>query len=1513
MRKYIVIALVLLIAGVGASLYLIPTDSEIVREQATDTAAIDLGKVDIDAEYAQGRRTFPIINALAERRLAEGNRPAAILLWEEYAKSNTRDAKGQKKLAEQYQLAGRQDDYNRQLEAVAAAEPSEANLRVLSDIYNAGKDYPKQVAVLKKILEVTDGKNPATFVDLATMQLVIGDKDGALVTLEQLKKEHDDFASYPATRILVTVLVEKAQADRAFELANEWINTPVAATEPNATGAVVDSDPRPKELADLCNIFHYGGHADKAVALVDPHIDMLPRSPELIVAYINADVTAGRADHAFALLQKIDEAKRMTPALYPIYIDLTLKRDDTPGAEAIAAKMDVAPFNEEQALNVIELARANNANSVVKVLTQRFGDKKVLEGKPVLAAVIAILENHKDQNKTIDVALKTELSSVQRIRLAEACARAQKTACFDAIIKQFPPIDSMSPAQVAEFAQLYIIANRPEDVIEPIGVLAAKPSAHPDIGTAHRRLAATAGRLDILKPWLEANGNTAPLTSMQELYYLANDHRRTETASDIAERLYARDPSPINRNILTGALVNAGNHERAIVLLRQQVADQGSDDGLYLASLTKLARKNAEYRKELTDYASASLASARGDSRQQLNYTYVLINNGKKDQALPYARKYAAERGGEWKKMLAGLTQKPGKGGTAVALTREQRLALAASPSISDANKRDIAFSLLNDGFKPDATKIFEQLAAKKGPDSQEVKDLLYLWGGKLNDDQLSWVRTRAASASAYDKDRWAELVNNNADDEAILRYVGTTPDALYHKPLRQKYFSILGKTNRENYDTAMRGWVSQTTDVPALMDYATTAQAFGYQEAAAGGYNRVIALEPNNSKALSQVAALQFAKGKFSDAERNLTQYTASKAQAPEATADSAQAHFYKGELLRRNGNKAGADAEYQQVVDMTVASGTRAPDALSRFYTALFRLGRHEEAKAGFDRLLADNPNDKGILADYMSALIEYRYLSEASRVANQYDKTSPYYNKGSSLQGRSPDVSSVQPVSDITTVSPRPGIIVRIIPTAGEYVVAEATPLDAYGQPQVVPQQQAIPAQQPYAEPSQEAETQRQQDIRLQLLYARIEQESGQTARAKERIGILKQYYPNDPQILSYEASLASADGNQAVALSLLQQAQTLSPENEDYARMERDLKRTSTGSTVRGKRAATPQYVKLDHEYRNYGSWHENITSLSALKSLGNGWEIGANLMTDALNPKLAANPGDGRPDDHSVDRQATEIYAGYYLENGDRLQGSFFTSGDYWGGEDAYYGDETLLGFGAYYAFTNPLGRTELLGEYNKPYWDFPEAVYAFATRDRIGAKHYRDISKRWSLGLEASYNNYNVDIDDSDDWELNNAPANGGDDGESIAQTALIRLSTIYALQQQSETRPFLGVGYGFDGEYLTSDIETRFAYQIPFNGATFEPFPFRSRENHQLTGIYRDDWTTSTHVYFAAGYLVDRLGENGPVVEGRLTQDLSKKWELGIRGRYGLATSANGSANEDDAVNLGAHLMYKF
>jgi len=1555
MRKYIIIALILVVLGIGASLLLIPSQSDTEQAKSRDQQTVDIGNIDVEAEYNQGRRSYIIVAALADKRVAEGNRPAAIALLEEYIKTNPNDAQGHKKLAEQYMLANRQADYNAQIMALGNLEPTEENLHILSFIYNGDKNYPKQAETLQKIIDVTKGEKPQYYIDLATIKLLIGDKDGALATLDALKTTHPDYNDYSVERIRISILNEKGQTDAAFAEAKQWIDRPkdafapppATAVPPQATAtAQVSAVPTPasrqaEELADFCNIFHYGGHADKAVELVEPHLDLIDSSTTLAVAYVNASITAGKSDAAYAVLQKIDAAGKMTPELAVPYLELALKRDDKVAAKHIAQTVNLPSFNEEQTLDLIEMARASNANDILGILLSRVNTPEMLKDKPVLSAVVGILGNTSDQDKRVNTALGVRLSSVQRLRLAEACARANKKSCFDTIAAQYPPVDKMTTPQITEYAQLYIIAHRPGEVIKPIALQAAKPDAHPEVVHSYIRLAAANGDESVLKPWLTTNAATMPLAQLQDLFFLASDHHHPAAAVEIAERLYARDPSPMNRDILVAAYNNNGQPEKSLPLMREALKSPGTDDNQYIAALSQLARKDPSARKELVEYVEAALKAGKGDDRTQLNYVYILLNNGERTTAIAYAKANAESRGGEWKKLYLQLTSHASNA-PVKKLSREERLAMVNNPRISNTNKREIAFSLLHDGYKDDAIGIFQQMAAHQPPDSQPVKELLFLWGGKLNHDQMAWVHAQAASASPYDKQKWAEVINNYGDDRSVLEYVSATPDALYNKNLRQKYFRVLAERgNKQDFDDAMRNWVAQTTDVAALSDYAAAAQAHNYREAALNANQRIVQLDPNNAKALSTLAALNLAKGTISQADMYTDRALQAQQSHPSADVDDSANHFTKAQLLKQKGQTAAAQAEFQIVIQEVQQSGSKSPLLLSRMYTAQFNVGQGDAAIQGYRQLLANDPDNKAILADYMSSLIEHKYYDEATRVANQFDKTSPYYGRSSALVGHSPDVAAIEPMSngremkisfnapleqspfdekklqqlawiehtetgyDSVTISAKPGLIVRFEPTAQDAFV-------------VVPQQSPAAIQQ--------AETQRQEDLRLQMLYAQIEINTGQPEKAQQRLAILDQYYPNDPQLLSFEGSIASSTGHQERATQLLQQAVNQAPANEGYQQQLYDVTHVPPAASYT---PAGQDYVMLDHEYRRYGSPTENITSLTGQVAVQGNNALLAHIANDYINPKKLVSPGDGLPSNDQNytkpehgNRQYADISLSHFFDDASTLTGSLFFGGQAsdnkndgrgrssWIDTDTVSNDGTV-GLGLAYAMNTPLGRSEVFAEYNRPYWDYAWAAYFNAKRDRVGVRDSAQLTKTTSLGVEAALNNYSIDPMDVD-----NINGNTPMPTDDLVQSGLFRLSLTHQLQAQSVTQPYFGIAYAMDGEYALNSPDYHTSLQHgSISGTnystTYHPFDFYQHETHSLQGLLRYDFTPTTHAAANGGWTYDRINEqNGPIIGGSLDQDITSKASVGVRGQYSRVVDESGG---DGGVDLGADLKYKF
>jgi predicted Zn-dependent protease len=1293
MRKYIVLVIVLAAVGVGAAFMLLPGKSgaPAVPMQAQAPVPAAAPDMDFEAEYNAGARTFIVVSGLADKRVAEGNRPAAIQLLEEYVTANPNDVNGRKKLAEQYQLAGDNAKYNEQLVAIANAEPTEANLKMLADVYNAGQMYDKQIEILRKLVEVTNKQKPEYMADLATILVVQGQKEEAVALVKEIRSLHPSYRSYALTRIEASALVADGKGDDAYQLAERWMTGDVAAPQANAVA------PNTKELADLANILHYGGFPEHAIRLIEPRVALIASDAELAVAYVNANITAGHSDRAFQVLTEIYNTGTMDAALYGPYIDLALKRDDLSTVGTVVANLRPEIFTEVQAIDLIELQSVQNNPEIASRIVNAFDVTEYLANKPVLAAVVAMGQKSADQDQKIATALTADLSSNMRVRLAKACYRAKKDACIDEVVKGFPPVANMTRPQVDEYADLHIVIERAPVIVDTVG--AEVTAGRKELEPAYIRLAAASGKSDVVEQWLIANGNSSDIPQLQRLYYIAADHNQPATAMQFAVKLFERDPSPMNREILVASYIRAGEYAKALPLVRDNLGKTAGASEQYVTVLSKLARTDADARKELTDYAM-SVLSTSDDNAAQLTAAYTLINNGQRSAAMPYIKSNADAKGGEWAVMWRQLNPvKSVASGPAKKLTPEQMIAIAGNPKTSEQTKRQMAFNLINEGRKAEAAAIFQSLAATRGPEDQNVKDLLYLWGPKLNAEQVAWLNQRAkASTNTYEQAKWGDYINTYGDDNAIVQYVSSTPEALYNRDLRKKYFrSLASYGSRDVYDTNMRGWVAGTTDVEALRDYAETAQAFGYDNAALSAYKRIEQVAPGDEQTLARLGALNYSKAKYTASQDYLKRYERARATKPQPETNPQEAYFYQAQLFRRQGNTAAAQAEFQKVV--AASQGATAVDAQSRLYTSLFHLGDHEQAKQGFRALLAQNPDNKGLLADYMSVLIEYKYLDEATAIANQYDKNSPYYQK-QSYTVQSPNVSRVERLSngremkisfsqpidgksplkgkdyawvekteaahDSVVISAKPGFEVRFVPTAVDSMQVVPVPVPNYA-----PQEQMA----------------REQELRLQLLYAQIEQQNGQSEAASQRLAILQQHYPNNPQLLTYAAGIENAAGNREEALNLLAQAQSIAPDNEDISAIMTNTQNAGVYS------AGIRNYLKADYEYRSFGDNNEHIGTLSGAIRASNNVELGFNLKHDDMDLDRVRDARTGNIGNWQTDRQQAELYAAYLLDGGARAQASLFANNDTAGG-------------GLYYDFDNAIGRTGVFAEYHRPYWDF---------------------------------------------------------------------------------------------------------------------------------------------------------------------------------------------------------------
>lgn len=391
--------------------------------------------------------------------------------------------------------------------------------------------------------------------------------------------------------------------------------------------------------------------------------------------------------------------------------------------------------------------------------------------------------------------------------------------------------------------------------------------------------------------------------------------------------------------------------------------------------------------------------------------------------------------------------------------------------------------------------------------------------------------------------------------------------------------------------------------------------------------------------------------------------------------------------------------------------------------------------------------------------------------------------------------------------------------------------------------------------------ESDEEKADKLRYKLIGARVDLETGHIYNATKSLNEIMPEYKNDAEYLGFTANAENYGGNWQQAEQLLKNAQAISPENQDVAELLNSVRREHA------------QNVEVDYDWMRYGNSNENISKLSGYVDAAPHVIVGASVEDNYIlgrDLRLV----NGFVGDTNSNKQQEELYAQYATTNGQN-------------GKVAVYSNNYTAGAGGYYGFLSPLGETNLTAEWARPYWDIPEAVFDDATRDRLAFMQTVKPSTRWTIDAGLGVNRYDTEAEDN------------------VAQSISADGNVVYTIIEGIPYRiPQFNVGYTLDAEYM------QFArYSIDDSGDWSREFPLVSREIHTLFGEVNYDFTQRLYAEGMAGYEYDRLGGNGPTVEGKITYEFTKAFDIQLRAYYGLDTTNT----QNSITDFGGYLRWRF
>jgi|GEM_PF-2132690 len=1465
MKRVILVILLLAVVGVGVGYILRPSEGEVnymlYKEQVDDRYG------DVESHYRArleaGEITAEVVAPLKKLYLESAAVDKAVEVLELYVENHPDDMKALNELGELYQYAQRPDDYLKVLERINERDSNPEVLKKLSDIYNFSGDYNKQAEVLSQLEGQQTELSGEQVVELARVFAATDRPDEAIAALEHLREKDATLFTFEAEELMVNLLLDADRKQDAYASVLKW-------KENNGT---------PEQVARLASILRYKGDVASAQSILDSYGDELYTSTPLIVEQVYLHSFTGEDERAYSLLSQLDEQNVLPDDLRPVYLILALKRGETNVATRLYDSL-TPNTNEADAIILTEMAVVEKRRSLLNEVDSRLGGEDYRNSHQLFDIVLGLAKREESVDSKIERYKTSEVvTDAQKMVIARNCMYVGKKTCARDFLTEFTNRETFTENDVISAGELYLTMRDYNDGLSFINKHRTADSSE-RVEKVWVRMSAATGKTDEVRAWLSAREDSATVTDslLTDLYFMSADNRHYGLATSVAERLFARSPTPITRGYLSNGYIKMGRFSEALKLLEQNSGMSAKDADNYLSALIAQAGRDPSYRKELGRFAASQLSKPMSEQRR-LTLIYALIDAGRLDVAMPYVKQYALKEGGDWVYLYAENLERQGK----VAEAREFWVRLAQQPGVSHEERRNIAYALLEKGYKSDAEKLFSSLAANKAPTSVEVRQLLYIWGPRLNESQMSWVYNRSNTATNdVERAQWLKILADYSSPETLVGFVDRHEELAYSSAVMTPYMQGQYDLGNRKAIAAMLPRIQEKRMAPeAVRQYARFASDSGLNREAESAYKLLHNAVPNDREALREIGVSSYNLAYYSQAEQYLGEYLNEYRDQPAFDNEAYLSYFYYAELLRRDHQTKEAKRYYDAVRHLVSEAPVKTADMRAKAATSLIFSGQQEEGLAEFNTAVAAYPKDKVLKADLISALVETKRYDEARAMLSQEDVAKPTAG-GKAVQGKALRLDGAAGLKAYKVLGGERELLIATNPNpraaAATKRFADSLPLShpwvsyaaqGYDKLLVVakPEWQlrvangrdgslmVVPTE---SGEQSSAAFEAQRYLRNQLTHARIDLESGDHNDAIDRLNALKDTYSSDAQYLGYLANAENFAGRWPRSLKLLREAQALAPENEDIAELKRGIDKLHA------------QHIKLDHEWRGLGDNDEQITTLSGFATIADGWDLGLvarNNQVDSTTVRRA----DGRLGRFKSDRQDGELFVRRTEDDGDMYKASLFANND-------------TLGAGLYYSFVNRLGQTGFDVEYHRPYREFVEGVLDDATRDRIAVHHLHRLDARSSLAGGLGVNRYNVDS------------------GEDVASSVSVNAN----YSRQIFDSPEIAVLYGFDAEYELDHEERSNANS---GGANYRPFPFRSREVHSLSLAGKHHLTRRTNVEWLGGYAFDRLGGHGPIAEGRFTHEITDDLEFQARASIGIG---NGET-DDDLKRVGAYLMYRY
>ncbi len=1027
---YLILGLVM-IAGLAGSLLLIPGDTDLGLMYFRSHQFSDARPL-LEKRFAAGDRSADVVMPLAEIYVQDGEVERAVnLLRHVQAAGDDRLALFQKVAA--FQKYNEQNqDYLRTLENIERIAGSEDGLRELANQYRFSNDNAKLIPALQTLTARYKGL-PEEYLELANLLAAGSRFAGAAAVMQRFETKHPKDISADSVDLFVSILLDGGQGRQALSRASEWLaqhhdpetivrfvelmrarrHSDLAARLLTPFDSAIDRDP--VLLGEWLQLEMAAGHSAEAFGRLGRWRETRSLPDVLIGPYIDLAVARGRLNLAVEAAEQFG-VDRLDDSLLAALVEaafsanqlstasrlaLEAGRRFTDGRPLLAARLAFAAGDRAGATSFLTAAENGHGTSAADRVAMATLDLSL--GRKLEA--VAQLSRVNLNSAGGDLLLEAARLYIQAGKPAEGAQRFVRLRTGNRALPADQAWALLGAASgegeaVARWLRGTPARSVPDSVLRDLFYIAqdlgsARGQAALSLAAAERLFADhpdsqsrlmlarslnAAGRPGEALPYLRASlGSGEPET--EEIYTAALLGALHSSSGDASEKLkkelsafwtkklgQAQNDESKQLEIIAG-LLEIGAWDSALPRLEALARRREDVASLYVETAIKAGERQAAVEFLKSDLAREDLPAEAREAR-----VYALIDYAGQAEALPYMRQLADANPSRWAPAYEEALEKAGRRNELLDFWRSR----FGSGELTPDEKRGIAYRLIEQGEPEWARSVFGELAESAMPDDPNVAEWLFLWGQNPSRQVLEALESRARRARGAEQAAWLNRLLEAGAPDRVVKVIGAvlpapgSGGALFDVYVR----SLAANHQVDALSAAIAKEAAATTDAGRVRQLAKLTLDLGGPAAAGPAFERLAQLEPADPEALHWLGLLDYGRARYSSAERRLRVLLSSH----EGNYDD---NYYYAQILWHAGRQSEARVYFGKTLRLIARMESPSVEARAARAQSLFRSGYMQPALRDYRQLIAEQPRNGELRADFAVLLLESRDYDEADDI--------------------------------------------------------------------------------------------------------------------------------------------------------------------------------------------------------------------------------------------------------------------------------------------------------------------------------------------------------------------------------------------------------------------------------------------------------------------------------------------------------------------------------------------------